>query len=79
LARQATPGRGRLAAVATSNGTESGGWGPTDDEREVSFADFTDELVVLPDHTSDDTDAAWGERSSGNDDRLLADRPPHWD
>lgn len=47
-----------------------------DDAREVAF---TDELVILPDQTSDDTDAGWGERSAGNDDRLLAERPPHWD
>ncbi|GAA2610216.1 hypothetical protein GCM10010399_46280 [Dactylosporangium fulvum] len=55
------------------------GWATTDDQREVSFEDFADELVVLPDHTTDDTDAGWGERASNNDDRLLADRPPHWD
>ncbi|WP_432985371.1 hypothetical protein [Dactylosporangium sp. CA-233914] len=55
------------------------GWAPTDEQREVSFEDFADELVVLPDHTTDDTDAGWGERASTNDDRLLADRPPHWD
>jgi hypothetical protein len=45
----------------------------------VSFEDLADELVVLPDTTTDDTDAGWGERSASNDDRLLADRPPHWD
>ena len=28
--------------------------------------------------TVDDTDAGWGELSAGNDERLLADRPPHW-
>ncbi len=47
-----------------------------DDERDV---DLSDELVVLPDQTRDDTDAGWGERPGGNDDRLLEDRPPHWD
>jgi hypothetical protein len=68
--------------VATSNGwapTESDGWASTDEDREVGFADFTDELVLLPDETADDTDAGWGERRLDNDDRLLADRPPHWD
>jgi len=45
----------------------------------VSFEDFAEELVVLPDTTTDDTDSGWGERASTNDDRLLADRPPHWD
>ncbi len=54
-------------------------WASADEQREVSFADFADELVVLPDTTTDDTDAGWGERGSTNDDRLLADRPPHWD
>jgi hypothetical protein len=46
-----------------------------DDRREVAF---TDDLVILPDQTGDDTDAGWGERGASNDDRLLADRPPHW-
>ena len=26
----------------------------------------------------EDTDAAWGDRPSGNDDRLRGDVPPHW-
>jgi hypothetical protein len=47
-----------------------------DDEREVVL---TEELVILPDQTADDTDSGWGERASHNDERLLADRPPHWD
>jgi hypothetical protein len=46
-----------------------------DDRREVAFID---DLVILPDQTGDDTDAGWGERGVSNDDRLLADRPPHW-
>ncbi|MGC9667927.1 hypothetical protein ACNTMW_15395 [Planosporangium sp. 12N6] len=46
-----------------------------DDHREVAFVD---DLVILPDQTGDDTDAGWGERASSNDERLLADRPPHW-
>ena len=45
---------------------------------EDSLAD-PDELVILPDQTADDTDAGWGERPAGNDDRLLDERPPHWD
>jgi hypothetical protein len=48
----------------------------SDEDREVLL---TDELVILPDQTSDDTDAAWGERPLAGDDRLLAERPPHWD
>ncbi|MDP9797921.1 hypothetical protein J2S43_006433 [Catenuloplanes nepalensis] len=48
-----------------------------DDERTVDLVD--DDLPVLPDQTSDDTDRGWGELGSGgNDDRLLEDRPPHW-
>jgi hypothetical protein len=46
-----------------------------DDRREVAFLD---DLVILPDQTGDDTDAGWGERGTSNDDRLQADRPPHW-
>jgi hypothetical protein len=48
-----------------------------DDERTVDLVD--DDLPVLPDQTSDDTDRGWGDYSpAGNDDRLLEDRPPHW-
>lgn len=49
-----------------------------DEEREVDLSG--DDLPVLPDQTRDDTDAGWGERGhDSNDDRLIADRPPHWD
>ncbi|MDH2424379.1 hypothetical protein [Sphaerisporangium sp. TRM90804] len=35
---------------------------------------------VLPDQTSDDTDAGWGEwRPSDDVSHLLEERPPHWD
>ncbi|HEX6499619.1 MAG TPA: hypothetical protein VF054_11385 [Micromonosporaceae bacterium] len=50
---------------------------PDADEREIVF--FDDDLPVLPDQTTDDTDAGWGERTWRNDDRLLDERPPHWD
>ncbi|BCJ26205.1 hypothetical protein AB0I55_09160 [Actinocatenispora sera] len=46
------------------------------DDREVAL---DEELDILPDQTTDDTDAGWGERPQSNDDRLLAERPPHWD
>jgi hypothetical protein len=49
----------------------------TDDDRVVELGD--DDFVVLPSQTVDDTDHGWGERSISNDDRLLAERPPHWD
>jgi hypothetical protein len=48
-----------------------------DEEREVDLTG--DDGPVLPDQTRDDTDAGWGERTRSNDDRLLDDRPPHWD
>jgi hypothetical protein len=50
-----------------------------DEDREVMLVD---ELVILPDQTTDDTDEGWGEqpeRAAHDDDRLLAERPPHWD
>ncbi|GIJ32388.1 hypothetical protein [Micromonospora sediminimaris] len=47
-----------------------------DDDRAV---ELTDDFVVLPEQTADDTDHGWGERAGGNDDWLLAERPPHWD
>jgi hypothetical protein len=35
---------------------------------------------VLPKQSREDTDADWGEyREPDGDDRLRADRPPHWD
>ncbi|WP_179271342.1 hypothetical protein [Actinomadura meyerae] len=48
-----------------------------DDERPV---ELDDDLEILPDQTSDDTDVGWGEwRGAGDDDsRLLEERPPHW-
>jgi hypothetical protein len=49
---------------------------PGDDDREV---DLSEDFVVLPEQTTDDTDRGWGEYARSNDDRLLADRPPHWD
>ncbi|MEH0820806.1 MULTISPECIES: hypothetical protein [unclassified Micromonospora] len=50
--------------------------GVRDDDRAV---DLSEEFVVLPEQTVDDTDHGWGERTGGNDDWLLAERPPHWD
>jgi hypothetical protein len=35
---------------------------------------------LLPDRTTDETDVGWGDRPDPDDrDRLLQDRPPHWD
>jgi hypothetical protein len=47
-----------------------------DDERVV---DLSDDDPILPESTVDDTDGGWGELSGGNDERLLDERPPHWD
>ncbi|GIH09117.1 hypothetical protein Rhe02_71840 [Rhizocola hellebori] len=47
-----------------------------DDERVV---ELDDDLPVLVEQTRDDTPAGWGERETSNDDRLLDERPPHWD
>ena len=43
------------------------------------IVDMSDDDPILPELTTDDTDAGWGEHASGNEDRLLEDRPPHWD
>jgi len=46
-----------------------------DEEREVPL----DDERVLPEQTRDDTDQGWGERRADNDERLLDERPPHWE
>jgi hypothetical protein len=43
------------------------------------IVELDEELRVLPEQTDDDTDRGWGEWASSNDDRLLDERPPHWD
>ena len=59
-------------------GTGSDGSPTSDDDRPVELD--PDEPPVLPEQTRDDTDHGWGGGWSrdSNDDRLLADRPPHW-
>lgn len=53
-------------------------WAPArDDDRTVDLSD--DGVGLLPEQTFDDTDRGWGERPSSNDERLVAERPPHWD
>ena len=36
---------------------------------------------TLPEQTRDDLDVGWGDRAEGPDDdeRYLAERPPHWE
>jgi hypothetical protein len=36
-------------------------------------------VPVPPEQSREDTDAAWGEYATRDDDRLYRDRPPHWD
>ena len=36
-------------------------------------------VPILPEQSPGDTDAAWGDYPDRTDDRLLQDRPPHWD
>jgi hypothetical protein len=55
----------------------SGDFPPVDEDRTVDLVE--DDGYVLPEQTSDDTDQGWGERADSNDERLLEDRPPHWD
>lgn len=50
--------------------------GNPDDERPV---DLSDDLVVLPDQTSDESELGWGGYPADDDDaHLLEERPPHW-
>jgi hypothetical protein len=48
-----------------------------DAERTVDFE--SEEAPLLPEQTRDDTERGWGYTDFSNDDRLLEDRPPHWD
>lgn len=63
-----------LPLVSTEDPGTQGARG--DEDRTV---DLSEDFVVLPEQTSDDTDRGWGERTDGNDDWLLAQRPPHWE
>jgi hypothetical protein len=49
----------------------------SDGERTVDFE--SEEAPLLPEQTSDELLGGWGDSEDSNDDRLLADRPPHWD
>lgn len=69
-------GVARPAAVSLLLVTEPGIRVPRGDDDRV--VDLSDDLVVLPEQTTDDTDHGWGERPGGDDDWLLAERPPHW-
>jgi hypothetical protein len=52
----------------------------SDEDREVVLIDDND-LVVVPDQTSDDLDTDWRDAESRRfrDIDLIDDRPPHWD
>lgn len=49
----------------------------SDGDRTVDFE--SEESPLLPEQTRDDTERGWGESTDSNDDRLLEDRPPHWE
>ena len=49
----------------------------SDGERTVDFE--SEEAPLLPEQTRDDTERGWGRQAESNDDRLLQERPPHWD
>jgi hypothetical protein len=49
----------------------------SDGDRTVDFE--SEESPLLPEQTRDDTERGWGESADSNDDRLLEDRPPHWE
>jgi hypothetical protein len=66
-------GAQRVRCLNVSTGDLPG----TDDDRTVDLAE--DDGHLMPDQTTDDTDLGWGERGESNDDRLLDERPPHWD
>ena len=40
---------------------------------------WDDDFDVLPDTTSAEPGEGWGEADDSNDDRLVEERPPHWD
>jgi hypothetical protein len=70
------PGRGGAHAAYAALVSSEAYIGGRDDDRVVELEDDT---PVLPEQTREDTDRGWGERSWTNDDRLLDERPPHWD
>lgn len=43
------------------------------------YVELEEDTPLLPEQTTDDTDRGWGERDRSNDERLLDERPPHWD
>ncbi|MDG4768104.1 hypothetical protein O7632_29030 [Solwaraspora sp. WMMD406] len=47
-----------------------------DADRLVDLSD--DDLPLPPERSVDDTDHGWGDQIGSNDERLLAERPPHW-
>ena len=56
----------------------SGGAGPREDgDRTVEPVE--DDGHAWPERTGDDTGRGSGDHPDSNDERLLDDRPPHWD
>jgi hypothetical protein len=78
--------------VGTLQDVDSQGYAPSDEERTVDLLGQAvpgrlrgkehvgdDDEILFPAQTRDDTDRGWGEHVGSNDERLLAERPPHWD
>lgn len=40
---------------------------------------WEDDFDVVPDTTDDESPRGWNDTDSSNDQRLLDERPPHWD
>lgn len=55
----------------------SGNFWQQDEDRTVDLVDH--DHRVPPEQTGDGTDLGWGESSDSNDERLLEERPPHWE
>ena len=47
--------------------------------RDATPAPSAPAAPILPAQSREDTDVGWGDYGERDDDRLLRDRPPHWD
>jgi hypothetical protein len=67
---QATSGKVMTAVAQGEAANKSPGVSPSD----------PDDIPLLPLQSQEDTDAAWGEHPTPDDDeRFYRERPPHWD
>ena len=75
--RRGRPGCSARYAAAVNGPEDTTSTDRGDDGRAVEFD--VEDAPLLPEQTGDDTDRGWGDWSWSNDDRLIGDRPPHWD